>query len=157
MTLSHFQQDVLQNDAVTLDWVFRLSFINDMVSALTYIQTSVLGYHGRLSSKTCFIDKRFVLKVGEYGLPSFYCRPPSVAAENDANDLLWTAPELLRQKTVYVPGKKPVTKGSVEGDAFAFAILLQEIVLRESPYFANGVSSEGTPVKENVMLLEIYR
>ncbi|OWA52171.1 Atrial natriuretic peptide receptor 2 [Hypsibius exemplaris] len=133
-------QDVLQNDSIALDWVFRYSFINDLVSALMFVQGSLLQCHGRLTSRCCFVDKRFVLKVGDYGLPSFYDRATTVP---EPGDLLWTAPELLRAMAVV--GQRP--RVSAEGDVFAFAIILQEIILRESPYFLNNFSAEEIVTK----------
>ena len=108
-----------------------------MVSALLYVQSTTLLYHGRLTSKCCYIDKRFVLKIGDYGLPSFYdhCKAP----DPEPADLLWTAPEILR--SMNITGQKQ--KVSPDGDVFAFAIILQEIVMRESPYFLNNFSAEG--------------
>ena len=42
-------------------------------------------------------------------------------------ELLWTAPELLREPD-------PPHKGTHKGDIYAYAIILQEIVLRTGPY-----------------------
>ncbi|OWA52165.1 Atrial natriuretic peptide receptor 2 [Hypsibius exemplaris] len=126
-------QDVLQNDAVALDWVFRISFINDIVSAMLYLQASPIVQHGRLTSRSCFIDKRFLLKVGDYGLPSFY---DGVKTPTEPGDLLWTAPEILRAKDT----TSRQSEASSEGDVFAFAIILSEIILRESPYFLNNTT-----------------
>ncbi|OWA52162.1 Atrial natriuretic peptide receptor 2 [Hypsibius exemplaris] len=124
-------QDVLQNDTIALDWVFRFSFINDIVSALLYLQASPLQQHGRLTSRCCFIDKRFLLKIGDYGLPIFY---NSVKVEVDASDFLWTAPEMLRSTD-----SSGHPRASSEGDVYAFSIILSEIILRESPYYLNNI------------------
>ena len=42
-------------------------------------------------------------------------------------DLLWTAPELLRVNDI-------PQRGTQKGDVFSFAIILQEILFRTSPY-----------------------
>ena len=139
--LVSLRQDVLQNDTITLDWVFRLSFITDVVSGIIQLQNSLLQCHGRLSSKACYIDKRFVLKLGDYGLPTFFSEPLEKIARQD---LLWTAPEHLRST-----GQNGLLRGSPEGDAFSFAIILQEIVLRESPYFMNDCHAQGAKTQAN--------
>jgi len=53
------------------------------------------------------------MQVGEY---EFY------------RDQLWTAPELLRMTT------RPIN-GTQKADVYSFAIILQEIMFREEPYF----------------------
>jgi len=45
-------------------------------------------------------------------------------------DQLWTAPELLRMTT------RPIN-GTQKADVYSFAIVLQEIMFREAPYFMN--------------------
>ena len=35
-----------------------------------YLHSSPIGVHGYLSSSTCVIDSRFVLKIAGFGLPS---------------------------------------------------------------------------------------
>ena len=53
------------------------------------------------------------MQVGEY---EFY------------RNQLWTAPELLRMTT------RPIN-GTQKADVYSFAIILQEIMFREEPYF----------------------
>ena len=43
-------------------------------------------------------------------------------------DQLWTAPELLRMTS------RPIN-GTQKADVYSFAIILQEIMFREEPYF----------------------
>ncbi|XP_055357823.1 atrial natriuretic peptide receptor 2-like [Paramacrobiotus metropolitanus] len=119
--------DVLHNDTLNLEWIFRISFLTDIVQGLTYIHNTVLEHHGRLTSRCCFIDKRFLLKISDYGLPSFY----NAGRQLGSADLLWTAPELLRAKDHVTPTQ--------EADIFSIGIILQEIILRESPYFQTNM------------------
>lgn len=52
-------------------------------------------------------------------------------------ELLWTAPELLRDP-------EPPPKGTFKGDVYAYAIILQEISLRTGPYGDMNYDSSGT-------------
>ena len=38
---------------------------------MTYIHQSPIGCHGRLRSSNCVVDNRFVLKLTDFGLPTF--------------------------------------------------------------------------------------
>ena len=39
---------------------------------MNYIHSSEVGSHGQLRSSNCVVDTRFVLKITDFGLPSFY-------------------------------------------------------------------------------------
>ncbi|XP_055337347.1 atrial natriuretic peptide receptor 2-like [Paramacrobiotus metropolitanus] len=124
--------DVLHNDALNLEWLFRISFLTDIVQGLAYIHNTVLEHHGRLTSRCCFIDKRFLLKISDYGLPSFY----HPGRQWGPADLLWTAPELLRGNAHMIPTQ--------EADIYSVGIILQEIILRESPYYQSNLTADET-------------
>lgn len=51
-------------------------------------------------------------------------------------ELLWTAPEILRtgQAGLY---------GTLPGDVFSFAIIMQEVVVRGPPFCMLDLSAEG--------------
>jgi len=49
---------------------------------------------------------------------------------------LWTAPELLRIKT-------PPVNGTQKADVYSFAIILQEIIYRATPYFIDVDDPKG--------------
>lgn len=78
-------KDVLENDAIQLDWNFRMSLIHDVVKVLTrsrlfllffleslqgmsYLHSCEVSVHGKLRSCNCLIDGRFVLKISDFGL-----------------------------------------------------------------------------------------
>jgi len=64
--------------------------------------------------------------VNNHTLPSSCCVP----------ELLWTAPELLRDPD------RPA-RGSQKGDVYSYGIILQEIMLRTGPYGYNNMEPEG--------------
>lgn len=51
-------------------------------------------------------------------------------------DLLWTAPEFLRDVT-------SSRKGTSKGDVYSFSIILQEVVVRGPPYCMLGLPANG--------------
>ncbi|XP_076452496.1 LOW QUALITY PROTEIN: atrial natriuretic peptide receptor 1-like [Babylonia areolata] len=129
-------QDVLENEDITLDWMFKMSFAIDMARGMGYLHKSALRSHGNLKSSNCVIDSRWVLKITDFGAVT------SCADEHDdmshqalCNALLWSAPELLRLAV------RP-RKGSQKGDVFSFAIVLQEILFRVGPYGHDCTSPE---------------
>ncbi|XP_059146763.1 atrial natriuretic peptide receptor 2-like [Physella acuta] len=131
-------QDVLENDDIKLNWMFKLSFALDLARGMEYIHKSPLRSHGNLKSSNCVIDSRWVLKITDFGAIVSYRK---VGAEGDVdnrgyfNSLLWCAPEILRMH------KRP-HKGTQKADVFSFGIILQEILLRCSPYFYNNKDPE---------------
>lgn len=54
-------------------------------------------------------------------------------------DLLWTAPELLRDTLL-------MRKGTQQADVYAFAIICQELILRGLPFCMNSLATEGKHV-----------
>lgn len=59
-------------DDIKLDWTFRLSLLTDLVKGMRYLHASPLRVHGRLSSRNCVVDSRWVLRVTDYGLPALF-------------------------------------------------------------------------------------
>jgi hypothetical protein len=51
-------------------------------------------------------------------------------------DLLWTAPELLRLKTIPI-------NGTQKGDVYSFAIIVQEIAYRAPPFFCDKIEPKS--------------
>lgn len=61
-------QDILENEQVKLDMVFRMSLIFDLVKGMHYLHNSDIKSHGSLKSSNCVVDSRFVLKITDFGL-----------------------------------------------------------------------------------------
>ncbi|XP_073540507.1 atrial natriuretic peptide receptor 2 isoform X3 [Phyllobates terribilis] len=136
-------QDILENDSINLDWMFRNSLINDIVKGMCFLHRSIIGCHGNLKSSNCVVDSRFVLKITDYGLASFH----SICDANDVYALyakkLWTAPELLRMG-------RPPPQGTQKGDVYSFAIILQEIALRNGAFFIQGMDLSPKEIVQKV-------
>ncbi|XP_053709944.1 atrial natriuretic peptide receptor 2 isoform X3 [Synchiropus splendidus] len=77
-------QDILENESINLDWMFRYSLINDIVKGMNYLHNSYFSCHGNLKSSNCVVDSRFVLKITDYGLTSFRS-----SCENDESHALY--------------------------------------------------------------------
>uniref|UniRef100_A0A8B9KI75 Guanylate cyclase n=1 Tax=Astyanax mexicanus TaxID=7994 RepID=A0A8B9KI75_ASTMX len=99
---------------------------------MNYLHNSYIGSHGNLKSSNCVVDSRFVLKITDYGLASFR----SSYDNEDSHELyarkLWTAPELL----IY---DRPPPQGTQKGDIYSFGIILQEIALRNGPFYVEAM------------------
>ncbi|KAJ8036200.1 Atrial natriuretic peptide receptor 1 [Holothuria leucospilota] len=126
-------QDILENDSIELDEMFKFSLLYDLVKGMHYIHSSVIHSHGNLKSSNCVVDNRFVLKVTDFGLNSI--RQPEQVYEKEEEDSyryyhkrLWTGPELLRLPQI-PPG------GTQKGDVYSLGIIIQEIMLREGVFY----------------------
>uniref|UniRef100_A0A8C9UQ92 Guanylate cyclase n=1 Tax=Spermophilus dauricus TaxID=99837 RepID=A0A8C9UQ92_SPEDA len=117
-------EDLLRNEALQLDWTFKAALLLDLIRGMRYLHHRHFP-HGRLKSRNCVVDGRFVLKVTDHGyaelLDAQRSAPPA------PEELLWTAPELLRE-----PGGP--RQGTLKGDIFSIGIILQEVLTRSPPY-----------------------
>ncbi|XP_077996437.1 atrial natriuretic peptide receptor 1-like [Glandiceps talaboti] len=127
-------QDILENDDIKLDWLFKTSLLFDIIKGMEYLHRSALTCHGLLKSSNCVIDSRWVLKITDYGLNRF--------KQNDQKDrgeyahfsrMLWTAPELLRSS------ESPLI-GTQKGDVYSFAIIIKEILTRNGAFNTDQMS-----------------
>uniref|UniRef100_A0A674P4T2 Guanylate cyclase n=1 Tax=Takifugu rubripes TaxID=31033 RepID=A0A674P4T2_TAKRU len=59
-------EDLLNNENVRLDWMFKSSLLMDLIRGMKYLHHRDI-IHGRLKSRNCVVDGRFVLKVTDYG------------------------------------------------------------------------------------------
>ncbi|XP_044004854.1 atrial natriuretic peptide receptor 1-like isoform X4 [Aphidius gifuensis] len=125
--------DILENEQIKLDRVFRGSLIHDIVRGMAYLHASEVKSHGNLKSSNCVVDSRFVLKIADFGLHELR-KPCPGDPDDDKNShaywrrQLWTSPELLRME-------RSPPEGTQKGDVYSFAIIVHEIVVRQGPFY----------------------
>uniref|UniRef100_A0A3Q3EQR6 Guanylate cyclase n=1 Tax=Kryptolebias marmoratus TaxID=37003 RepID=A0A3Q3EQR6_KRYMA len=127
-------QDLLRNEDVKLDWMFKSSLLLDLIKGMKYLHHREFP-HGRLKSRNCVVDGRFVLKITDHGFNELLETQKAPFEEPPPEDLFWTAPEFLRD----LPNHR---KGTYKGDVYSFAIILQEVVVRGPPYCMLGLPPE---------------
>nr|KAG5687633.1 hypothetical protein BaRGS_008116 [Batillaria attramentaria] len=128
-------QDVLENDQIKLDWMFRYSIMQDIVRGMAYLHGTEIRSHGNLKSTNCVVDSRFVVKITDFGLHYFRTNPEASEEESayrNFHNKLWTAPELLRMHS-----RPP--EGTQKGDVYSFAIICQEIVYRNGVFYLHNL------------------
>ncbi|XP_047191823.1 retinal guanylyl cyclase 2 [Scophthalmus maximus] len=127
-------QDLLRNEDVKLDWMFKSSLLLDLIKGMKYLHLRDFA-HGRLKSRNCVVDGRFVLKITDYGFNELLESQKAPMEERPPEDLFWTAPEFLRDLAIS-------RKGTYKGDVYSFSIILQEVVVRGPPYCMLGLPPE---------------
>ncbi|XP_064598666.1 atrial natriuretic peptide receptor 2-like [Liolophura sinensis] len=139
--------DVLENERIKLDWIFKIAFAADIAHGMAFIHDSPVECHGRLKSSNVFIDSHWTCKIGDFAMPNFREgeKPPNNGKHAEFYQLLWTAPELLRDRAI-------CDKGTKKGDVYSFSIIMQEIVMRTGPY-ANS-SADPQEIIERVKKAE---
>nr|CDJ83893.1 Extracellular ligand-binding receptor and Serine threonine protein kinase-related and Adenylyl cyclase class-3 4 guanylyl cyclase domain containing protein [Haemonchus contortus] len=124
--------DVITTGSTPMDSVFIFSLIRDIAHGLAFIHQSFLDYHGSLTSKCCLVDDRWQAKVSSYGLRKirkFDKRLPQ--------DLLWTAPEILR---------KDESAGSKEADIYSFGIICAQLVTKTSAWDIDNRKEDASEI-----------
>ncbi|CAM4540539.1 unnamed protein product [Leuciscus chuanchicus] len=147
-------EDLLNNEEMRLDWMFKSSLLLDLIRGMKYLHNRGI-IHGRMKSRNCVVDGRFVLKVTDYGFneiincqnivledskPEGTYKTYGKCHENQdieaplacfsvfsLSDQFWTAPEILRNPNL----KK---KGAFSADVYSFAIIMQEVISRCAPF-----------------------
>nr|XP_020656382.1 atrial natriuretic peptide receptor 2 [Pogona vitticeps] len=138
-------QDILGNESISLDWMFRYSLINDIVKGMAFLHNSIIGYHGSLKSSNCVVDSRFVLKITDYGLASFRQSSESEGSHALYAKKLWTAPELLQKRALAL---SPLAMQ--KADVYSFGIILQEIALRNGAFYIEGMDLSPKEIVQKV-------
>ncbi|XP_072549606.1 retinal guanylyl cyclase 1 [Salminus brasiliensis] len=119
-------EDLLNNEDMRLDWMFKSSLLMDLIRGMKYLHHRAI-IHGRLKSRNCVVDGRFVLKVTDYGLNEIMNSQNISHDESQPEDLLWTSPEMLRSAKLMKTGTYP-------GDVYSFSIIMQEVISRSAPF-----------------------
>ncbi|KAL4687429.1 hypothetical protein H8959_019557 [Pygathrix nigripes] len=119
-------QDLLAQREIKLDWMFKSSLLLDLIKGIRYLHHRGVA-HGRLKSRNCIVDGRFVLKITDHGHGRLLEAQKVLPEPPRAEDQLWTAPELLRDPALE-------RRGTLAGDVFSLAIIMQEVVCRSAPY-----------------------
>ncbi|XP_037538865.1 retinal guanylyl cyclase 2 [Nematolebias whitei] len=119
-------EDLLLNEDVKLDWMFKSSLLLDLIKGMKYLHHRGVC-HTRLKSRNCVVDGRFVLKVTDYGYNEVLESQRFPIGEARPDELLWTAPEILRSG-------QPGLYGTPPGDVYGFSIIMQEVVIRGPPF-----------------------
>ncbi|XP_035522601.1 retinal guanylyl cyclase 1 [Morone saxatilis] len=119
-------ENLLSNEEVRLDWMFKSSLLMDLIRGMKYLHNRDI-IHGRLKSRNCVVDGRFVLKVTDYGFNELLIAQNLDTDEEKPEDLFWTAPELLRSSSLR-------RRGTFRADVYSFSIVSQEVIARSSPF-----------------------
>uniref|UniRef100_A0A8V5HBT8 Guanylate cyclase n=1 Tax=Melopsittacus undulatus TaxID=13146 RepID=A0A8V5HBT8_MELUD len=120
-------QDLLHDQDMKLDWMFKSSLLIDLIKGIRYLHHRDV-VHGRLKSRNCVVDGRFVLKVTDHGYNE-------LLEAQRVPTRLWTAPELLRDEALE-------RRGSFRGDVYGIGIIMQEVICRNGPYCMLGLPPE---------------
>ncbi|XP_037665272.1 retinal guanylyl cyclase 1 [Choloepus didactylus] len=126
--------DLLAQRDMKLDWMFKSSLLLDLIKGMRYLHHRGVA-HGRLKSRNCVVDGRFVLKVTDHGHGRLLEAQRVFPEPQSAEDQLWTAPELLRDPALE-------RRGTLAGDVFSLGIIMQEVVCRSAPYAMLGLTPE---------------
>uniref|UniRef100_A0A8B9K1D9 Guanylate cyclase n=1 Tax=Astyanax mexicanus TaxID=7994 RepID=A0A8B9K1D9_ASTMX len=105
-----------------MDWEYKISVMYDIAKGMSYLHSSKIEVHGHLKSTNCVIDNRMVVKITGFGFNTIF------SPDRD----LWTAPEHLRKEGI-----------SQKGDVYSFAIIAQEIMLRQCTFYTRDCSDQA--------------
>ncbi|XP_059923328.1 atrial natriuretic peptide receptor 2-like isoform X2 [Gadus macrocephalus] len=115
--------DVLLNGDIPINWGFRLSFATDIARGMAYLHQHKV-FHGRLHSRNCVIDDRWVCKISDYGLTAFRKEDfEGVSSGFPCGDVnhLYCAPEVLLGNS---------TNATAVADVYSYSMILVEIATR---------------------------
>ncbi|XP_034282965.1 retinal guanylyl cyclase 1 [Pantherophis guttatus] len=127
-------EDLLRNEDMKLDWMFKSSLLLDLIKGMKYLHHQKFP-HGRLKSRNCVVDGRFVLKVTDHGYNELLEAQEVDREPMKPEDRFWTAPEMLRNPALE-------RKGSLWGDIYSISIIIQEVICRDAPYCMLDMSAE---------------
>uniref|UniRef100_A0A8C8JM73 Guanylate cyclase n=1 Tax=Oncorhynchus tshawytscha TaxID=74940 RepID=A0A8C8JM73_ONCTS len=131
--------DVLLNEDVPINWGFRLSFATDIARGMAYLHQHKM-FHGRLHSRNCVIDDRWVCKISDYGLTAYRKDDFEVVTNGfhcEDTYRIYYAPEVL------LGSSSNVTPAA---DIYSYSIILVEIATR-----SDLLSDQTEGVKLDIM------
>uniref|UniRef100_A0A0N5AAT9 guanylate cyclase n=1 Tax=Syphacia muris TaxID=451379 RepID=A0A0N5AAT9_9BILA len=120
---------------------FVLSLVEDIINGLCFIHKSSLGHHGHLTSKNCLLNASWQVVISEFGLKKY-----RLNCDYDKEDLLFTAPELLRTDP---------HKGNPDADIYSFAIIASEILTKKPAW--NLEEKGQSDIELNTVFLHLVR
>uniref|UniRef100_A0A8C5I4T1 Guanylate cyclase n=1 Tax=Gouania willdenowi TaxID=441366 RepID=A0A8C5I4T1_GOUWI len=83
--------DVLLNEDIPINWGFRLSFATDITRGMSYLHQHRI-FHGRLHSRNCVVDDRWVCKIsGKELSPALRLTAPPTKKTRTV-DIAWRPP-----------------------------------------------------------------
>ncbi|KAI0242808.1 Atrial natriuretic peptide receptor 1 [Lamellibrachia satsuma] len=132
-------QDVIWNENVRLDDMFKFSICVDIVKGLRHLHESELKCHTKLKSSNVVIDGRWVCKLTDYGLGTLLAGKVSgvdgVSHAKYAN-MFWTAPEVLRchREELQLGKVSPCECQSPPADIYSLGVVWKETFCRNNPY-----------------------
>ncbi|KAH0626113.1 hypothetical protein JD844_000888 [Phrynosoma platyrhinos] len=127
-------EDLIHNKDMKLDWMFKSSLLLDLIKGMKYLHYHDFP-HGRLKSRNCVVDSRFVLKVTDHGYNELLEAQKIPRAPMKPEERFWTAPELLRDPSLE-------RKGTFKGDVYSISIIIQEVICRAPPFCMLDMSPE---------------
>ncbi|KAH6930363.1 hypothetical protein HPB50_013105 [Hyalomma asiaticum] len=122
--------DILENDEIKLDWMFRYSLMHDIVKGMAYLHNSVIHSHGNLKSSNCVVDSRFVLKITDFGLHSLRS---SDSNENHDSYAFW------RQTTLFSVMLPLLKKQNESDDRERQGVNILDNLLSRMEQYANNL------------------
>ncbi|XP_060092517.1 atrial natriuretic peptide receptor 2-like [Heteronotia binoei] len=126
--------DVLLNEDIPLNWGFRFSFATDVAQGMAYLHQHRI-FLGRLKSRNCVIDDRWVCKITDYGLWTFR-KEDSLAASSSYHQHF---------AQIFLPPEAQLAPNfelTPAVDVYSFAIILLEIGTRTDPTLDEAYSAE---------------
>ncbi|KAK2144110.1 hypothetical protein LSH36_785g03085 [Paralvinella palmiformis] len=148
-------QDVIFNESIKLDDMFKFSISIDILKGLEYLHESSLRVHGQLKSSNVVVDNRWTCKLTDYGLTRFREgeEPDPEQSEyarytpNDQHNImtfslragfLWTPPEALREDSGENNDIEAINErcrcSTNSGDIYSVAVIIKETFCRNAPY-----------------------
>nr|XP_023700028.1 atrial natriuretic peptide receptor 2-like [Paramormyrops kingsleyae] len=115
--------DVLLNEDIPINWGFRLSFAIDIARGMSYLHQHKM-FHGRLHSRNCIIDDRWVCKISDCGLAVYRKEDVEIVSNGYQSRnfyRIYCAPEVLLGTSGFF---------TAAADIYSFSIILVEIATR---------------------------